>query len=384
MARTIRYAAPGRINLIGEHTDYNLGFALPIALPERTVVTYLPDDTHGARRAQRLGRTAKFGSRSTPLPAMCRLGRLRGGRDVGAARSRSPDTRRDDVDRERRRDGLGCGVVGGAGMRSSRRAHNRHRSSDRPRRAGPHRATGRERLCRSTNGTDGSTGRAVRRVTQGVVDRLSARRACGRWRSIRTPRVSRCCSSIPARHTNMPAAGMRRGGRHANAPPPISGVGSLREVQDRGVAVLDGVSRSGRCATRPPHPDRQPRVLEVVAALEDSDFAAMGQILTASQASMRDDFEITTDHIDLIADTAVRAGALGARMTGGGFGGCVIALVPFGQVDVHQRRSAARRSRCRLQRADDHPHACRAGGGPVDLTTQRTCNHCENLAGISQ
>ena len=43
---------------------------------------------------------------------------------------------------------------------------------------------------------------------------------------------------------------------------------------------------------------------------------------------MRDDFEITTEHLDLIADTAVRAGALGARMTGGGFGGCVIALVP--------------------------------------------------------
>ena len=41
---TIRYAAPGRINLIGEHTDYNLGFALPIAVPERTVVNYAPDD----------------------------------------------------------------------------------------------------------------------------------------------------------------------------------------------------------------------------------------------------------------------------------------------------------------------------------------------------
>src|SRR6476619_730603 len=40
----IRYAAPGRINLIGEHTDYNFGFALPIALPERTVVSYLPTD----------------------------------------------------------------------------------------------------------------------------------------------------------------------------------------------------------------------------------------------------------------------------------------------------------------------------------------------------
>src|SRR6202008_133781 len=40
---SIRYAAPGRINLIGEHTDYNLGFALPIALPQRTVVTFVPD-----------------------------------------------------------------------------------------------------------------------------------------------------------------------------------------------------------------------------------------------------------------------------------------------------------------------------------------------------
>ncbi|MCW2519380.1 MAG: galactokinase, partial [Mycobacterium sp.] len=39
----IRYAAPGRINLIGEHTDYNQGFALPIALPDRTEVSFCPD-----------------------------------------------------------------------------------------------------------------------------------------------------------------------------------------------------------------------------------------------------------------------------------------------------------------------------------------------------
>src|ERR1700754_1280928 len=43
MTGTVAYAAPGRINLIGEHTDYNLGFALPIALPEPTVATFVPD-----------------------------------------------------------------------------------------------------------------------------------------------------------------------------------------------------------------------------------------------------------------------------------------------------------------------------------------------------
>ena len=49
---------------------------------------------------------------------------------------------------------------------------------------------------------------------------------------------------------------------------------------------------------------------------------------------MRDDFDITTENIDLIVDTAVDAGALGARMTGGGFGGCVIALVPADRTEA--------------------------------------------------
>lgn len=50
---TVSYGAPGRVNLIGEHTDYNLGFALPIALPRRTVVTFTPEHT-GAITARKL------------------------------------------------------------------------------------------------------------------------------------------------------------------------------------------------------------------------------------------------------------------------------------------------------------------------------------------
>jgi galactokinase len=70
------------------------------------------------------------------------------------------------------------------------------------------------------------------------------------------------------------------------------------------------------------------RVLRTVSLLRDGRTAEIGPLLTASQVSMRDDFRITIPELDVAADTLVDAGALGARMTGGGFGGCVIGLVP--------------------------------------------------------
>ena len=70
------------------------------------------------------------------------------------------------------------------------------------------------------------------------------------------------------------------------------------------------------------------RVLDTVAILDDAGPAAVGALLTASHASMRDDFDISCAELDLAVDTALASGALGARMTGGGFGGSAIALVP--------------------------------------------------------
>ena len=73
------------------------------------------------------------------------------------------------------------------------------------------------------------------------------------------------------------------------------------------------------------------RVLETVRLLRsgalEADPATVGALLTASHESMRDDFEITTPALDLAVSTALDAGAFGARMTGGGFGGAIIALV---------------------------------------------------------
>jgi galactokinase len=74
------------------------------------------------------------------------------------------------------------------------------------------------------------------------------------------------------------------------------------------------------------------RVLDVVEALRSDGSAAIGGLLDASHRSMRDDFEISTPELDLAVEIAQANGALGARMTGGGFGGAAIALVPAGEV----------------------------------------------------
>jgi galactokinase len=74
------------------------------------------------------------------------------------------------------------------------------------------------------------------------------------------------------------------------------------------------------------------RVRGALRAIDAGAWTQLGTMLTASHASLRDDFEVSCAELDVAADTAVEAGALGARMTGGGFGGSVIALVPQDRV----------------------------------------------------
>jgi galactokinase len=71
------------------------------------------------------------------------------------------------------------------------------------------------------------------------------------------------------------------------------------------------------------------RVREAVDALERGDAHALGALFAASHASLRDDYEVSTPTLDRVVEAAVEAGALGARMTGGGFGGSVVALAPW-------------------------------------------------------
>jgi galactokinase len=107
------------------------------------------------------------------------------------------------------------------------------------------------------------------------------------------------------------------------------GVPALRDVSvdelDRARGLLDDVTfrRVRHVVTE------DQRVLDAVRLLEKEGPGAIGELLDASHRSLRDDFEVSVPELDLAVETALENGAIGARMTGGGFGGSAIALVPI-------------------------------------------------------
>jgi galactokinase len=95
------------------------------------------------------------------------------------------------------------------------------------------------------------------------------------------------------------------------------GVASLRD------ATLDQVADSPRAR----HVVAEnTRVMQAAAALSSGDLGALGPVLSASHVSLRDDYEVSTPELDLLVEILVESGAAGARLTGAGFGGCVVAL----------------------------------------------------------
>jgi galactokinase len=115
----------------------------------------------------------------------------------------------------------------------------------------------------------------------------------------------------------------------------LLGVDALRDIDPAGLdaalaSLSDDVLR--RCVRHVVTEDD--RVLRTVELLERGDIAAIGPLLTASHDSLRDDYRVTIPELDVAVTAALSTGALGARMTGGGFGGSVIALVPADRADA--------------------------------------------------
>jgi galactokinase len=125
----------------------------------------------------------------------------------------------------------------------------------------------------------------------------------------------------PHRHVDGEYAARRRDCERAAR---LLGVPALRDaaVADLGALPRSLLPRARHVVTE------NARVVEVADLLRSgADPRRIGPALTASHVSLRDDFEITVPEVDVAVDALLEAGAHGARITGGGFGGCVIALV---------------------------------------------------------
>jgi galactokinase len=100
----------------------------------------------------------------------------------------------------------------------------------------------------------------------------------------------------------------------------------LRDVDDQqaALALLD----DDRVRRRVQHVFTEiDRVRQAARLVDDGDFEGVGATFVASHASLRDDYEVSCPELDVVVEVAMAQGALGARMTGGGFGGSAIALV---------------------------------------------------------
>jgi len=326
------WSSPGRVNLIGEHTDYNDGFVLPFGIDRRTfaAVGVRGDDrirvgsTFTDEIAEislgELAPDAVTGWAGYPLGVVWALGQL-GHVDLAAVPG---------VDIMIESD-----VPVGAGLSSSAAIESAVAVAlDEVWRLGLTRVD----LARVGRKAEND----VVGAPTGIMDQMASllgRDDAAVFIDCRT-QEARAIDLGLAEHDltilvidtqvehQHASGGYRERRASCEAGAATLGVASLRDVEvsdlDRARELLDDVTfrRVRHVVTE------NQRVLDTVAALASDGPRAIGGLLDASHASMRDDFEISVPELDLAVEAAQASGAIGARMTGGGFGGSAIALVP--------------------------------------------------------
>lgn len=322
------WAAPGRVNLIGEHTDYNEGFVLPFALPQRTTV---------AARRRRLGSEwsvwsanesarVSFGTEALVPGAVAGWAGYVAGvvwalRDIGADVGGAELVVTSDVP-------VGAGLSSSAALECSVVAalDELYELGLRP----MDRALIAQRAENDYVGMPcGIMDQAASTVcTMGHALLLDCRTGELEQIPLDTSKDLTLLLIDPhAPHQLIHGEyAARRAGCEAAAA--VLGLPALRDATEDDLGRLSGDER--RLARHVV--SENARVLATVDMLRRDDLTSIGPLLVASHESLRDDFRVSVAELDLAVDSAVAGGALGARMTGGGFGGTIIALVAAGAV----------------------------------------------------
>ncbi len=315
--------APGRVNLIGEHTDYNDGFVLPMAIDRAMWIALRPrGDTRVVVHSLEFSRPADFelgeSERGVGWPEYLR----------GMAWSLQQD---------------GYPLAGFEGVMSS----------DIPVGAG----------LSSSAALEMATAKAFSLVGGWIFepDKMAkaGQRAENQWVGANTGIMDQMisasgraghallldCRDLSTQHIPVPSgtavvvmdtatrhnhtdSGYNQRREQCETAARFFGVSHLRDVdletfQARGQGLPDLPYRRARHVIT-----ENKRVLQAGLAMSSGDAVEMGHLMNTSHVSMRDDFEITNDELNIMVQLAQeQPGCFGARMTGGGFGGCAVALV---------------------------------------------------------
>jgi galactokinase len=353
--------APGRVNLIGDHTDYNDGLALPVAIDRELWIAARPApggvELTSARTDDRVRVDLDLGGDRSGAPRLEGWGCYVQGVAWALAQTGLPLQGWHGV--------IASGIPDGAGLSSS---------------AALELAVA--RVFAAVAGIDWdplAMARASRRaenewvgVASGLLDQL----ACALGRRGEALRID--FRSLEVAHVSLPAeiaivvmdtttrrslASSSYNDRHreCQAAAAAFGVDSLRDLALERIEAAKGID--DRLLRRARHVvTENARVDATVAAFASQDLGEVGRILDRSHVSLRDDFESSGDALDAIVEAARSApGCHGARVTGGGFAGCAVALVEREAVAAFDR--AVRRRYQAATRLDAVLYACQAVGG---------------------
>jgi galactokinase len=330
---SIRWRAPGRVNLIGEHTDYNDGFVLPFAIGAGCDATVERRDD-GAVTVTSAQRDDPVRIEADELAPGAGDWAAYAAGVVWALREDGADIGGVDI-------ALDADVPSGSGLSSSAAV-----------------------VCSVTCavdelfglGLDDSQRLAVSRRAEndyvgaptGGMDQLVSLRAhAGQalFCDMRSLEVADVPFDVEADGLTVLVLDSGAEHRHADGEYGRRREGCERAAELLGVDALRDVTLDDLAGALRRLPDEElqryvrhvvtedARVLQTIDLLRAGRMRDIGPVLVESHASMRDDYRITIPELDVAAETLVAAGAYGARMTGGGFGGCVIALLDADGVD---------------------------------------------------